>query len=119
MNATPLDQNYQLPVLLRQLRIRLDGTTPALGDFKRLRSRCGKPVSQEELAEAIGVSRGWYASLELGTRRPSIALLARLATALNASYEERARLFAVAIPSLQGCLAIFGRCPNCSLQAQK
>jgi len=38
----------------------------ALGPHPRLPARHGKGVTQEEIAEAIGVSRVWYAMLESG-----------------------------------------------------
>jgi DNA-binding XRE family transcriptional regulator len=113
-----MEQLLEIPSLLRQMRGRLDPATPMLGEHRRLNTRRGKAVSQEELAEAIGVSRGWYVCLELGTKRPSIPLLDRLATALNASQDERANLFRLAIPGLQQCLAAASRCPRCDTYLQ-
>lgn len=56
-------------------------------------------MTQEEIAEAIGVSREWYSVLETApTTRTSTALLSRLADALTVTPEERARLFALAVP---------------------
>lgn len=86
--------------LIKGLRRRLDPQISKLGEHERLNTRRGKAVSQEELAEALGVSRGWYASLERGATRPSISLLKRLTIALNASREERITLVQVAIPEL-------------------
>jgi transcriptional regulator with XRE-family HTH domain len=58
-------------------------------------------VTQGELAEAIGVSREWYAVLESVARtRTSTALLSRLADALMVTPDERARLFHLALPEL-------------------
>lgn len=91
--------------LLRELRRRLDPSTPALGEHQRLGTRRGRAISQEELAEAVGVSRGWYAMLERGEPiQPSIAMLSRVAGALNATRDERRTLFGLAIPELQGLL---------------
>ena len=60
-------------------------------------------MTQQELAEAIGVSHSWYAALEsAGTRRISIGLADRLADALMTAPEERARLFLLAVPELAG-----------------
>jgi DNA-binding XRE family transcriptional regulator len=93
----------QIRSLLRGLRSRLDPAIPALGEHRRLSTRRGKIVSQEELAEAVGVSRGWYAMLERGEPvQPSLAMLNRVARALNATRDERVTLFQLAIPELQG-----------------
>ena len=89
---------------LNGLRRRIDSATPTLGEYCRLKSRRGKRVSQEEMAEAVGVSRGWYQRLETDAIRPSIALLNRVAGALNATPEERARLFRLAVPGLPSAL---------------
>ena len=91
----------QLRVLLRHFRVRIDPDETALGPQARLPSRRGKSVTQEELAECIGVSRYWYGLLE--SERPvrvSIALLDRLARILMLSAGERAMLFALAVPEL-------------------
>jgi DNA-binding XRE family transcriptional regulator len=88
--------------LLKGLRCRINPATPILGAHERLSSRQGKAVSQEELAEAVGVSRGWYAMLERGEPiQPSVALLNRVAEALGATRDERVTLFRLAIPELQ------------------
>jgi Helix-turn-helix domain len=90
-----------LLILLRHFRKRIDPQIRALGPHLRLPSRCGKPVTQEELAEYIGVSRTWYGLLE--SKRPvrvSLVLLGRLSVALMLTREERARLFALALPEL-------------------
>jgi DNA-binding XRE family transcriptional regulator len=103
--GTRLDACSEVGPLLRDLRRRIDPTVPTLGEFERLNTRRGKAVSQEELAEAVGVSRGWYAMLERGEPiQPSIVMLSRLARALNATRDERVSLFELAIPELQGLL---------------
>ena len=102
-NANELGPCDQIRSLLRGLRCRLDPATSTLGEHQRLSNRRGKTVSQEELAEAVGVSRGWYAMLERGEPiQPSIAMLNRVARALNATRDERLTLFQLAIPELQG-----------------
>ena len=102
INAVQLKTCDGIRSLLKGLRGRLDPSTPALGEHQRLSTRRGKAVSQEELAEAVGVSRGWYAMLERGEAiQPSIAILGRLARALNATRDERLALFQLAIPELQ------------------
>ena len=89
----------ELGVLLRFLRKRVDPDALSLGPHVRLRARIGKRVTQEELAEAVGVSREWYAVLESAASptRTSPGLLDRLASALMATPEERARLFELAV----------------------
>jgi DNA-binding XRE family transcriptional regulator len=88
--------------LLKGLRCRVSPATSTLGAHERLSSRRGKAVSQEELAEVVGVSRGWYAMLERGEPvQPSVALLNRVAEALGATRDERVTLFRLAIPELQ------------------
>jgi transcriptional regulator with XRE-family HTH domain len=91
-----------LALLLRYLRKRIDPDVRALGRYVRLPKRAGKRVTQDEVSEAIGVSREWYAKLESGveTTRTSICLLDRLADTLMVTPEERARLFHVALPEL-------------------
>ena len=88
---------------IRGLRSRLDPAIGRLGEHERLGCRRGRRVSQEEVAEAVGVSLGWYAMLERGEPiQPSISMLSRLASALNATREERWKIFQLAIPELQG-----------------
>jgi transcriptional regulator with XRE-family HTH domain len=61
----------------------------------------GRPVSQEEIAEAIGVSRVWYAMLETGRSvRASVALLERIATTLMLDEAQRAAVFQLGLPEI-------------------
>jgi transcriptional regulator with XRE-family HTH domain len=91
----------ELALLLNFLRRRVDPEVHVLGPFARRSERLGKRVTQEELADAIGVSRGWYASLESGgTIRTSVGLVERLADALMVRPEERATLLQLAVPGL-------------------
>ena len=65
--------------------------------------RRGRHVTQEELAEALGVSRNWYRRLE--SREParaSMKLLDRIASVFALTPEERKALFILAIPELRG-----------------
>jgi transcriptional regulator with XRE-family HTH domain len=81
--------------------MRIDPQIRYLGDFARLPVRWGRPVTQEEMAEAIGVSRVWYAMLESGTQlRTSPKVLERLAVVLMLVPAERARLIYRAMPEL-------------------
>ena len=91
----------RLQSVLRHFRVRIDPRERALGPLERPLSRRGKPVTQEELAEYIGVSRYWYGMLESKSpTRVSIFLLDRLATILMLSSAERALLYALALPEL-------------------
>jgi transcriptional regulator with XRE-family HTH domain len=63
--------------------------------------RIGKRVTQEELAEHLGISRGWYTRFEAGAPAGfSIALLNRLGDLLLLSAPERAELVRLAVPEL-------------------
>lgn len=92
----------ELAVLLKSLRQRIDPGVRTLGSHARVPGRLGKRVTQEELAEVIGVSREWYAILESGSAkaRASTALVDRLSDALMLTPEERAALFQLALPEL-------------------
>src|ERR1700730_9195117 len=91
----------ELALFLRFLRQGVDPDVRYLGPYPRVPSRLGKRVTQEELAEAIGVSREWYATLEsAATTRTSTGLVERLADALMVTPQERARLFQLAVPEL-------------------
>lgn len=70
--------------------------------FVRELLRLGRRVTQEEIAEVVGVTRGWCHLLESGAEiRASMKLLDRLANALTLTPEERIALFTLAIPELQ------------------
>jgi transcriptional regulator with XRE-family HTH domain len=89
----------ELALFLKFLRQRVDPDAASLGPHARLPLRRGRRVTQEELAEAIGISREWYAMLESTvTTQTSLGLLGRAADALMVTPEERARLFQLAIP---------------------
>ena len=51
------DDNGRLKVFLRGSRQRIDPQIRRLGDYERLPVRRGRPVTQEEMAEAVGISR--------------------------------------------------------------
>jgi transcriptional regulator with XRE-family HTH domain len=91
-----------LKTFLKQHRLRIDPEARALGPYARLPSRRGRRVTQEELAECVGISRVWYGTLESSTGvRTSSAVLDRLAAALMVSPQERATLFDLAMPELK------------------
>jgi DNA-binding XRE family transcriptional regulator len=101
MNEKQQDKREDIRSFLKTLRLRLDRDVNMLGKHERLSTRRGRRISQEEIAEAAGVSRCWYAQLEAGAPiNPSLSLLDRLAGALNATPRERAMLFKLAIPEL-------------------
>ncbi len=88
--------------ILRSLRLRISRNATTLGPHSRSPRRQGQPVTQEELAEYLGVSRTWYATLESSIdARPSLALLERLSEILMLTSEERTALFDAAIPELR------------------
>jgi transcriptional regulator with XRE-family HTH domain len=92
----------KLASLLRVCRMRVPSEARWLGLSIRRSGRLGKPVTQEEVAEVVQVSREWYARLELGrVKRASPVLLGRLADALMMDHAERYALFASAIPELR------------------
>jgi len=91
---------------LRQFRLGIPYDTPSLGDFERHPSRVGKVVSQEELAEALDVTRSWYATLESKTpARPSIALLHRLCCVLGLNKPQSLLLIVLGIPELSAFMS--------------
>jgi transcriptional regulator with XRE-family HTH domain len=81
--------------------MRLAPESRFLGESQRLPIRVGKRVTQEELAEHLGVSRGWYARFESGAPAGfSVPLLNRLAEMLLLFAVERAELMRLAKPEL-------------------
>lgn len=91
-----------LGAFLKAMRQRVDPDLDRLGSYERLPARRGRSVTQEEVAEAVGVSRGWYSLLESGaSMRASTDLLARVADALMLAEDERSDLFRLARPELR------------------
>jgi transcriptional regulator with XRE-family HTH domain len=91
-----------LGTFLYGLRRRIAPETRNLGPYPRAASRRGKYVTQEELAEAIDVSRKWYCMLETGaTSNVSARMLRRLAAALMLTREERMTLCFLMLPEPQ------------------
>jgi transcriptional regulator with XRE-family HTH domain len=63
--------------------------------------RVGKRVTQEELAEHLEISRGWYARFEAGAPAAfSMRLLSRLGDMLLLTAQDRAELMRLAMPEL-------------------
>jgi transcriptional regulator with XRE-family HTH domain len=95
-------EQERLGGLLKRCRPRISPERASLGTFLRLPFRIGKAVTQEEVAEAAGISRPWYAMLENDRQvRVSAAVLARIADALTMDPTERATLFRLALPELR------------------
>jgi transcriptional regulator with XRE-family HTH domain len=100
---------------LREHRRRIPRESSSLGRYVRLPARRGKVVTQEELAEIIGVSRVWYAMLESGAALNSTPrLLGRLADALDLSAEDRKILFKLALPEFSSTANAFTAVKNLS-----
>jgi hypothetical protein len=86
---------------VRERRMRLAPESHFLGDRPRLPIRVGKRVTQEELAEHLEISRGWYARFEGGGPAVfSTRLLGRLGDMLLLRAAERAELVRLAMPEL-------------------
>jgi transcriptional regulator with XRE-family HTH domain len=92
----------ELAAFLKQCRARIHFEARALGPYLRFQTRIGKVVTQEEVAEAVGISRQWYALLESGSRRIRVSppVLGRIAEALMLNSAERSALFQLAVPEL-------------------
>lgn len=90
-----IGRSAELNALMRSWRNRLDpGKIPGLSQDGRRRRK----VSQELLAQLVGVSTAWYARLERGERgNYSDALLDRAARVLQLSEDEHATLFRLAV----------------------
>lgn len=95
------DKRGEFGAYLKERRQQIPPDATALGGYARLRGRVGKPVTQEELAEAADVSRTWYSLLEAGTVVASSALLGRLSDALSLLPDDRLRFFRLGIPELR------------------
>lgn len=87
--------------LLINARRRIQREARSLGPYLRVRSRVGKFVTQEEVAEAVGISRNWYVRLETAEGiRVSPTILGRVADVLMLNIAERAEMFRLAVPEL-------------------
>lgn len=105
VNGSPPSSKYDEPErrgsLLKRCRARISLERAALGPYLRLPGCIGKPVSQEEVAEAVGISRQWYSMLERDCPiRVSASVLARIADALMMDPDERAALFRLTVPGI-------------------
>jgi len=99
LNAEDCDERpHRFCEALRCHRLGVPLETTALGGFVRVSNRIGKIVSQEELAEAIGISRTWYCVIEAGRFRPSMDLVRRICDALMLDEAKRLDLVDLAFP---------------------
>ena len=72
-----------------------------LGPFRRLENRIGRSITQDEAAEACGISRQWYGGLEQGAPiRMSMSALTRIADVLMLDGARRRELFTLSFPEL-------------------
>jgi DNA-binding XRE family transcriptional regulator len=75
---------YELFGDFKQRRQAIPPEAVSIGEYQRRPRRVGRPVTQGELAEAIGVSREWYCSIENGkSMEASPELLRKISTALH------------------------------------
>lgn len=98
----PAEERERRGRFLRRCRARVRPECASLGGYLRLPVRVGKAATQEEVAEAVGVSRQWYAMMESDrVVRASTRTLGRIAEVLTMSPAERAKLFRLALPELE------------------
>ena len=92
--------NTSLGAFLRNRRRQLPAHNTTIGPHPRLRDRIGRLITQEEIAEAIGVTRVWYASIETDAAPVSRRLFGRIADAFALEPAERLMLLQLAFPEL-------------------
>jgi DNA-binding XRE family transcriptional regulator len=99
--AETVGSQSELASFLKTRRRSIPPDSVSLGSWERLPVRRGRRVTQEEIAEAVGISRNWYRRLENGdATRASAKLLDRIAKAFQFTPEERTNLFVLGIPEL-------------------
>jgi DNA-binding XRE family transcriptional regulator len=101
LTESPPEIETTLGLFLRTLRGRIPSNSATIGPVRRLPARHGRRVTQEEIAEAVGVSRNWYRRLETDAGvHASTKLLVRLARTFALTADERGTLFTLALPEL-------------------
>jgi transcriptional regulator with XRE-family HTH domain len=81
---------YELLGDIKQRRLTIPPASVVIGKHQRQAQRVGRPVTQEEFAEAIGVSPEWYCALENSKcSEASPALIRKIAIALHDRRAER------------------------------
>jgi DNA-binding XRE family transcriptional regulator len=99
--AETVGSQSEFASLLKTHRRSIPPDSRTLGSWQRLPVRRGRRVTQEEIAEAVGISRNWYRRLESGdAARASAKLLHRIAQAFQFTPEERTNLFMLGIPEI-------------------
>ena len=102
MIASEVHEKERLSELLKSCRARIAPGSASLGPYVRLPNRVGKPITQAEAAEAIGISRQWYLMMETDRAdRVSASVLGRIADVLMMDPAERAALFRLGVPELR------------------
>lgn len=103
-----MDGQHQLTglgVFLRRLRAGVDPFAGEIGKRIRLVSRIGKRVTQEEISEALEVSREWYSLIENGGAvHVSPGLLERVAALYGLDDRDRATLYYLGAPGISGAV---------------
>ncbi len=95
-------EKERLSELVKSCRARIAPGSASLGPYVRLPNRVGKPITQAEAAEAIGISRQWYMMMETDRAgRVSASVLARIADVLMMDPAERESLFRLGVPELR------------------
>lgn len=95
-------EKEQLGELLKRCRARIAPGCASLGPYLRLPNRIGKPITQAEVAEAVGITRQWYMMMETDRAvRVSASVLARIADVLMMDPAEREALFRLGVPELR------------------
>jgi transcriptional regulator with XRE-family HTH domain len=89
-----------LGAFLKRLRQDVDRHAPTLGPYHRVPTRVGRAVTQEEAAEALQVTRTWYAQIEAENAQASPALLDRIGAIFALDAHDRLTLFQLGIPGL-------------------
>jgi DNA-binding XRE family transcriptional regulator len=105
--AETVGSQSEFASFLKTRRRSIPTDSMTLGSWERLPVRRGRRVTQEEIAEAVGISRNWYRRLESGDApRASAKLLDRIAQAFQFTPEERMNLFVLGIPEIGQMRAI-------------
>jgi DNA-binding XRE family transcriptional regulator len=89
-----------LGAFLKRLRQQVDRHAPTLGPYRRVPGRVGRAVTQEEVAEALEVTRTWYALIEAEKAQASPALFDRISSIFSLDGHDRLALFQLGIPGL-------------------
>jgi transcriptional regulator with XRE-family HTH domain len=112
-----MPHDAELGTFLTRHRRALRPETPSLGDCPRMPARIGRPVTQEEVAEALEISRTWYARLESGAGGASAALANRIANVFDFDQAERRELLRLTLPQFGPGLFGTDAAPNAALWA--